>query len=240
MKISNTKLIEKLYQTTTHLMQQTFNLIESGESGVEKIFYDKVVHKFLQFERIMPHIYSPREIYLPLPQEEWPNRFKSLFESFDSHITWPYHTTGQYVSDKLMPPMIPDLLYAGYAIYEGVLVPCTFFVAYQMTEQDLGDAREMLPEIFVVDPLAIRSGKQPDCYIGISIREEFIQDWYLQRHKTLPLIKLEVNEQVKKLLEEVRDEKDWDNEIGNAIRETLNGIPAGDQREHATKWIPGH
>lgn len=130
------------------------------------------------------------------------------------------------------------MMYSGYAVHKR-LVPCSFFVVMEMTEQDCGDKKEMLPEIFVVDPLALRDGKQPECYIGIHIRRESMEEWYLSKPEPFSPLELEVDYLSGKLREEIRDNKEWDEGILGIARSVLNDIPSGEERDNATKWIPG-
>jgi len=238
-KVSNSELLERLRMKTNLLMKDALYKIERKDPDVEKIFHSKIVHQYLQEERVMECVYRPREVYLPLPKNEWPNRLKDLEKTYGSHVRWPQHSSYFCVADKLMSPEIPYMMYSGYAVHKDTLVPCSFFIVMEMTEQDCGDKKEMLPEIFVVDPLALRDGKQPECYIGIHIRRESMEEWYLSKPRPFSPLELEVDYLSGKLREEIRDNKEWDREIGNAVRSVLNDIPSGEERDNATKWIPG-
>ncbi len=178
-KVSNTLLRDALWQRTVTLMKKALLAIDCNEQDVEKKFYNRQIHQYLQIDHSMPHISHPREIYLPLPTAEWPIRLQKLVEGYTSVMKWPYYSSSSYATDKLLPPNIPEFLYSGYAVCKEELIPCSFFIVMQMTEQPLADSTEALPEFFVVDPLAKYHNIEPDCYIGIHIGDKHLAEWLL-------------------------------------------------------------
>ena len=83
----------------------------------------------------------------------------------------------------VMPPHIQSRrLYFGYAIYENKLVRCSFFVTAIMVNDVIGDVVTIpTPCLFVIDPLAIAGGKVPECYVGVSVEQEDIESWVINR-----------------------------------------------------------
>lgn len=182
-KISNESLLDTLQQKFETLAHDAWeNIMDHPESA--NGYYDISTHSFLKRGDENSAGY-PREVILPLPKEEWPEKFSELEKRYDSQMTWPKYSMYLYTMDVFCPPFIPVcLLHFGYAIHQGKLIRCPFFVVFQMTEQTINKEKILLPEAFAIDPLALKSGITPDCYVGVNLKKEYVEEWFLSRGKT--------------------------------------------------------
>lgn len=182
-KISNESLLDTLQQKFEELAQNAWEeIMDKKESA--KSYYNNSTHSFLKRGEENGAGW-PREVILPLPKEEWPEKFCELEKRYDSQMAWPNYSMYLYTMDVFCPPFIPDcLLHFGYAVYQDKLIRCPFFVVFQMTEQTINEEKIMLPEAFAIDPLASKSGITPDCYVGVNVKKEYVEEWFLSRGRT--------------------------------------------------------
>lgn len=182
-KVSNESLLDNLQQKFEELAKKAGeSIIDNAESA--KSYYELSTHSFLKRGDENSAGY-PREVILPLPKEEWPKKFSELEKRYDSQMTWPNYSMYLYTMDVFCPPFIPNcLLHFGYAVYQDKLICCPFFVVLEMTEQTINEEKIMLPEAFAIDPLASKSGISPDCYIGVNLKKEYVEEWFLSRGRT--------------------------------------------------------
>ncbi|NVN96712.1 histidine phosphatase family protein [Candidatus Nomurabacteria bacterium] len=182
-KISNESLLDTLQKKFEKLSEDAWREIR-GETESAKNYYDQSTHLFL--DRDEEGFYHwPREVILPLPKEEWPEKFRELEKMYNPQMSWPGYSMYLYTMDIFCPPFIPDcLLHFGYAIHQDKLIRCPFFVVFQMREQTINGEKMMMPESFAIDPLALKSGITPDGYIGVRVKREYVEEWFLSRGRT--------------------------------------------------------
>jgi len=182
-KVSNESLLDILQQKFEELAHDAWeSIMDNAESA--KGYYDLSTHSFLKRDGENSAGW-PREVILPLPKEEWPEKFRELEKRYESQMTWPNYSMYLYTMDVFCPPFIPNcLLHFGYAVYQNKLVRCPFFVVFQMTEQTINKEKIMMAEGFAIDPLALMGGITPDCYVGVNVKQEYVEEWFLSRGRT--------------------------------------------------------
>ncbi|MFH0890781.1 MAG: hypothetical protein V1856_01980 [Candidatus Liptonbacteria bacterium] len=158
------------------MRRELYSLMESGDQflrdnhGMSTELYPPNVHSFLMEEGW--------ELLFPLGKDEWPPKFRDL--AYDEQTTWPHYSMYCYTMDVLCPPSIPRLLlHFGYAVLEGRLVKCAFFVVQKRVDY------QPMPQGMVIDPLAVRDGKKPIFYIGCPVDQEDVEHFLTQREHPL-------------------------------------------------------
>lgn len=221
--ISNESLLDTLQQKFEELAQNAWeSIVDNAESA--KSYYELSTHSFLKRDIENGFGYL-REIILPLPKEEWPERFSELEKRYDSQMSWPSYSMYLYTMDVFCPPFIPDcLLHFGYAVYKDELIRCPFFVVLQMTEQTINEEKVMLPEAFAIDPLASKSGITPDCYIGVNLKKEYVEEWFFSRGRTGHPLENYVNK---------KKQKEHEERLHDSYMEAYNL-----QMTHEPGWFP--
>ncbi len=175
--------LEELYLQYNLLSRAGEMIIRQGGEEA-KLFYSRSAHISLQTEEVFGRS-VPRQVFLPLPKEEWPRNFQNLADNYNSAMTWPGYSLYCYTNDVIFPPNIPHLLFhCGYAIYKNKLIKCSFFIAIRMIEEVIDGETMDIPEFFAIDPLAALNGIEPEGYVGIPVKEEYIQQWTLSRGAT--------------------------------------------------------
>jgi hypothetical protein len=148
--------------------------------------------EFLKKYKQSPDLYSYRthrfleehgwELLFPLGREEWPSALSELQFDNAEAMKWPHWTTYQYVMSVIAPPSLPHLLLNfGYAVLDGRLVKCAFFVVQRMVDF------QIMPQGMVVDPMAVRDGKEPDFYFGCSVDRKELEDFLVLRENPLEM-----------------------------------------------------
>lgn len=135
--------------------------------------YRPDTHKFLQgyFKSTMT---TPDVILKPLPFEAWPDNFTVLIEDYGKKRLYPHQTIWpsysayyglDYAEHKFS--FLPVEFYSGCALYNKSLHPVSFLV--------LNGA--------VIDPFAIISNINVECYYGINVDKKTITQWDKNRHR---------------------------------------------------------
>lgn len=143
----------------------------------DKPFYSKETHWTIQyeFEKLS------KQVYIPLPKTDWPEQYIEN-DKYEPQMKWPNWTFYNYSMDVVFPPHFrPTALYFGYALYQDKLVPCAFFVTGKIMEQTFGEITIPIPTMYAVDPIATRDGIEPECYVGVSVAQEHVQQWLLTK-----------------------------------------------------------
>jgi len=180
---SITDLLNNLQLKFEKLADQGRNDILGNQESAKGL-YNLSTHCSLKNDGTCGFVFG-REIFLPLPKENWPKKFLELEKNYEPSMTWPHYSMYNYTNDVCMPPNIPYfLLYFGYAVYQDKLVRCPFFVVFHLTEQLINNETLMLPQEFVIDPLASLNGITPDCYVGMPISKEEIENWFFSRGRS--------------------------------------------------------
>jgi len=162
---------ELMYTELDKLMKAGAELIRTS-GGRRPGFYNLDTHNYLQ-----EHAW---ELMFPLEKDQWPDKFQEL--DHDEKLKWPFYTTYRYSMDVIAPPSIPYmLLNFGYAVLDGKLIICAFFVVQRMVEYQEG------PQGMVIDPMALRENKKPSYYIGCPVGEGDIRQSLLRRKYPLDI-----------------------------------------------------
>jgi phosphohistidine phosphatase SixA len=170
---SDSKVREMLWGKLNVLMDEAYQHIYKKDDEAKKN-YSFSAHNFIDKNNY--------ELLFPLEKEKWPEKFLGMIDKYDRQMTWPNWTMYNYMMDVVCPPFIPiSLIHFGYAVYENELRPVTFFVMQVMVDY------QEWPQGMVIDPLAVRDGKEPDFYIGVPVDKEDIQDWVKYRKTSHPL-----------------------------------------------------
>lgn len=178
----------------THQTKETY---ESYEEKIEPL-YKKILNLLFELKKDLQnkptseqlsldfytYIYNhynknkSGNIFLPLPKEEWSRPFNQL--SPDSQLTWPHYTAYNYSMDVLFDSINVDNLCFGFALYQDKLVSCAFFTTLKVLTYSPSEGISFpMPAHYALDPLAELHKVKPQCYIGISIPREFIENWLL-------------------------------------------------------------
>jgi phosphohistidine phosphatase SixA len=220
-------LQQKFEELAQNAQESIMNKVESAMMS----YYELSTHSFLKRGDENSAGY-PREVILPLPKEEWPEKFSELEKRYDSQMSWPNYSMYLYTMDVFCPPFIPDcLLHFGYAVYKDELIRCPFFVVLQMTEQTINEEKIMLPEAFAIDPLALKSGITPDCYVGINLKKEYVEEWFLSRGRNGHPLENYVNKKMEK--EKEKRQKEHEERLYDSYMEAYNL-----QMTYEPGWFP--
>lgn len=174
-----------------------------------KKYYDSRTHHYLDK--------NGWELLFPLEKERWPDNFlEHNYMDIDQKI-WPQFTTYSYMMDVIAPPLIPSiLLNFGYAVVEGKLIRCTFFVLQTMVDY------QVMPQGMVIDPLAEYHGIKPSFYIGCAIYDKkYIENWMIYKKNPLEMF---VNE---------KNAEEHKERIRNSYMEAYNN-----QMMYEPEWFP--
>src|ERR1035437_3979548 len=98
----------KLYENKNARSLMYINLEELIKEAQEHIYEKDEQSK--QYYNSMTHNHIDEEAWellFPLEKEKWPKRFQDMERNYDSHMTWPGHSTYCYIMDVLAPPLIP-------------------------------------------------------------------------------------------------------------------------------------
>ncbi len=167
----------ELHRRAHELMNEYEPLVIQG-----KTYYTKQAHQVLVNDDSTPHFSFPREVFLPLDKNKWPKELVKLAERYrEEGKHWPKDTHFEYAIEKELSKLYGTLLYAGYAVCDGVLYPTTFFVSLQMTREIPELPGEKIPEEWIIDPIAIANNKQVEGYVGIMILPDIAEKWMLAR-----------------------------------------------------------
>lgn len=181
-KKHNKKIDDAMHAKVHRLMESAAQRMFGQEEYEGESLYDISTHLFLEKAHIPLVGKLQREVLLPLPKNEWPDKFSELQRNYDKDMKWPQYAMYNYSNDVLAPPFIPSsLLHFGYAVVNDVLIRCPFFVILQMVDHDVDGKTLAWPESFVIDPLADMNGIHPECYIGTTVDEEDIVNWLHNR-----------------------------------------------------------
>ncbi len=176
-KYSNDPIENELFNRTHRLMEEQEKFLRSNK-GV----YSLNAHQQLTEEYIYGVGSKKRQIILPMPREKWYPKDQCLeLESSNIHLDkqWPRISHYNYSMDLLINGF-PGMLYFGYAVCGEQLHPCAFFVNFLLTGE-IPDSDGKFPEEWVIDPMGIASGKNPECYIGVSPKQEYVETWLLDK-----------------------------------------------------------
>ena len=185
-KKHNKELDDAMHKKVHSLMESATQRMFGQEEHEGESLYDVSTHIFLQKETVPLVGKLQREVMLPLPKDDWPDKFIELKKNYDSNMKWPQYAMYNYSNDVLMPPFIPSsLLHFGYAVVNDLLVSCPFFVVFEMVDHDVEGEIIAWPESFVIDPLAEMNDIHPEAYIGIRLEYNFIANWFMNRGKYL-------------------------------------------------------
>lgn len=142
--------------------------------------YSRDVHDFLKEESVYMLGQRKRDIYLPLPESRWPDVYRDFYNHYiNSRYEWPKMTHSTYALDDCISKF-PGLLYFGYALCNGKIYPTAFFVHLDMTFKIEG-IDDLFHEEWVFDPIALTSGKNPDCYLGVYVSPDIVENWLLSQ-----------------------------------------------------------
>jgi len=162
---------KEMYRERHTLMENGMEFLLNNH-GKSPDLYSTNAHMYL-----MEHGW---ELMFPLKKEEWPPDLDS--GRYIKEMKWPGWTMYNYVMDVVAPPMISHLrLHFGYAVLEGKLVKCAFFITFRMV------GYQIMPQTMVIDPLAVRDGKEPDFYIGCPVGKEDILNCLTMRKHPLEM-----------------------------------------------------
>ena len=227
---------QTLFDHTHKLMMKRGNELH-GNSVVGP--YSHKVHDYLGEEYTYGLGHLKREIMHPLPREKWSSGFNQLYDQcIGEPQLWPQHTFYGYPMDCLISgiqfslpyPFIP-LPSFGYAVMGDDLIPCSFIVILQMTMRIEG-SDDFFPEPWVFDPIALASGKNPDCYIGVEPRVDFVMEWMIEKSPVNVLLEKCVEQQDKIISEDC----DWHREADFSGYEMLKNTPL-EHRDSVTRWL---
>lgn len=141
--------------------------------------YNPDTHRHVTTEYAPYAVRTLRGVILPLPKEEWPEQYQQLLNRYEhGHIQWPRFTAYAYAMEVLSAPFLPvSELYFGYAIENNTLRRCAFHVMFQMVERTFNEETFPYPQEFAIDPLAVLRNKKPDCYVGVSVPANYLEQW---------------------------------------------------------------
>lgn len=192
--------------------------------------YKEEIHRFLKEKYMYGIGHVKSNIFPPLEKDKINERLPELMQYYaGGDQKWPRSTFRDYSMDY-MTDKSPGMLYFGYALSDGKLYPCAFFVVFTMTWVIPECPGELFPEEKVIDPIALGCGIEPECYIGRMVISTDIEPWLLEETKINPLEALYIRYQ-----QERSDDKDWQNEILMAPHRALQGLE-GENKELAIKW----
>lgn len=176
-KYSDNPIEDELFHRTYRLMEKYENFLCSN-NGV----YSLNAHQRLTYDHF-PYLGDiKRQIILPMPREKWFPVDECLQLELSSNNLgkqWPIMSHYNYAMDLLINGF-PGILYFGYAVCGQELFTCAFFVNFLLTGEITG-SDDKFPEEWVIDPMGIASGKNPECYIGVSPKQEYVENWLLEK-----------------------------------------------------------
>jgi hypothetical protein len=219
----------ELFNKLHRLMKEKENALLNGENS----FYSLDAHRLIQERYAYGVGYLKSNIILPVPKEKL-DQSPSCVEfqkRYFAGYSWPKESFYQYGYD-LCSDNAPGYLYFGYALCQNELFPCAFFVALLMTMEIERCPGEFFPEEFAIDFIGLVSGKNPECYIGIMVPTEEVENWITSSGKTIfPLEYL-----VEKNRKESFDAKEWEKEILFGQQEALKNT-SDENKKIVTQWL---
>ncbi len=221
----------ELFQRAHRLMEETGQSIRNHE----KNFYSLAVHEFIKEKYSYGIGHLKRQIIMPMPKEELGKclsrcELKKYYSSLTDH-SWPKDSFYQYSFHECNGESLDYLMY-GYAICGDELIPCAFFMNFLMTWKIPEIPNQLFPDEYAIDYMGLNSGKNPECYIGVSVPKEQTEEWLISASKTaFPLEYL-----VQKQNEESKENSEWEREILMGPQEMI-GCLSGDNKDLAIKWL---
>lgn len=224
------ELLIALQVKADRLMEALETSIRQGKPS----FYSLDTHEYLGEVHMYHTSKLKREVVLPMLRDKWISKDKCLkLETFyaTNNNKWPINSHYFYSMDYLTGEA-PGFLRFGYAICEGELFPCAFFVQMTMTQKIEEIPGELFPEEFVIDPMALACGKRPDCYIGVEVPLSLVEKWLLSRSTEKHPLETYVKEHNK----ERTEDSAWEKEILQGQQEMFQNTPE-ENKESVLRWL---
>lgn len=196
---------DKNYTKFSNLTHSLLENHECSEKPTRENPYGYHVHEYIRRDCIYAVGNTRREIMFPVPQEHWTKSFHEIHKNYrEEPKPWSQYSFYGYIMDCLVTRanITRDVAsiqnpWFGYAVSNGKLFPCAFITMLRMTRKVEG-MDSMIPEYWVFDPIALTSGHTPDCYIGVPVELEFLQDWLINRYPVNQLLENQIEYQTKK------------------------------------------
>lgn len=223
------KHLKELQDISDRLMIEQASIISQGNG-----FYSLEAHEYLQTQRHYGGVSYARSIMLPMSRGAWyPKDEWKIFDNFYANAKkqWPSDSHFFYAMDSLVSK-VPGLLYFGYAICDNKLWPCAFFMQFLMTLEIEDIPGELFPEEYIIDPMALASGKKPDCYIGVFVPTALVEEWLLSNKQSKHLLEKFANQENLKILEE----SNWHKEILYGQHRMLDNV-SEKAKDRVIKWL---
>lgn len=225
-KYSDNPIEDELFNRTHLLMEEQEKFLRFN-NGV----YSLNTHQQLTEEYIYGVGSKKRQIILPMPRKKWhPSNACLYLENYysENKALWPSMSHYNYAMDLLINGF-PGILYFGYVVCGQELFPCAFFVNFLLTGEIPG-SDDKFPEEWVIDPMGIASGKNPECYIGVSPKQEYVENWLLEK-KIHPL-----EAWTSEMDTILKEERELEREIQRGHQETIDSL-ISDQQQDYVKWL---
>lgn len=210
--------VDTLQNKFDQLMEEKRISIINGERSP----YSIAVHEYLQDVHMYGVGVCKRHIILPASHEE--QSFNSNYCSLKD-LRWPIETHYNYSMDFITTKNAPGYLYFGYALCEEALYPCAFFVRFKMVGVILQMPGEFFPEEFAIDPIAFNCNKMPDCYCGVLVPLDYVEQWLLSGGRIKHPLENCVIEQQKNQ----KEESEWNRELLMGQQEMVKNSPGHDK-----------
>jgi hypothetical protein len=198
--------------------------------------YSQKVHDHLRETYVYGVGYRKRDIILPMPTDVWEstNDCRNLISTYiERQAEWPEQSHYNYAMDYCAGSTKPGYLTFGYALCGDMLVPCAFFTNFLMTGTIDQLPGVPIPETYAIDPMAFHLEHEPECYIGVVVATDIVEEWLLSRgEKPHPLETHILGEDKKRA-----EEKNWEREIIMGPHSMLKEISDPETKNQVEKWL---
>lgn len=230
-KYSDDPIENELFERTHRLMEEKWQAIRNGEKNL----YSLAVHELIKDSYAYGVGHIRRRIIMPMSKEKIEKSSMRLelkeYYSRLRNCSWPKDSFYQY-GYHLCNDESPDFLNFGYAVCGEELFPCAFFMNFLMTWKIPECPGQLFPDEYAVDYMGLNSGKNPECYIGITLHSSTTEEWILSRGKTIFPLEYLVQAHDK----ELEENSEWEREILMGQHEMIKDL-SDDNRDLAIKWL---